>query len=207
MALLRELRAEVNDAGKARIDRVLSAVSSDVADAAAAVDKSPNKQPFVGSEAEEEQGEANVSAEFVNSTDLDLIDENLLQDEQTRATGFIGKSSEIQWLRQLQPHDVSTMEGPFGPPGETIEAANERIAALRQRQARSNRGFMHTNKASYYLDDELLELDLEVDAYELPPLQDAEQLVRIYMDTCHNSFPVIAKKAFMDQFYTCEPPR
>lgn len=73
---------------------------------------------------------------------------------------YIGKASEIQWLRSLHqrsggPHD----EGPYGPPGQGPAAATDRLAALRRRQENFPKRIMHTNSASYYLDDEALDMN------------------------------------------------
>jgi hypothetical protein len=48
-----------------------------------------------------------------------MVNEDLLQSETSRATGFIGQPSEIQWIRKLH-HDTEykAIDGPFGPPGE-----------------------------------------------------------------------------------------
>jgi hypothetical protein len=167
--------------------------------------KSAQKHGTSEHESKEEQGEAHVSAEVGSSTDLDLLDEDLMHDEQSRATGFIGKASEIQWLRKLHSHDTIDMhDGPYGPPGQSAEAVAERLAALRHRQGQQATTLVHTNKTSFYLDDELFEMDLEVDAHELPSFETAEKLMKAYLDSCHNSFPFLVKKAFTKQFYHCK---
>ncbi|KAF2034350.1 hypothetical protein EK21DRAFT_56709, partial [Setomelanomma holmii] len=205
IALLRELRTKVSGGEQSKIDDLLAAVVDDVADAAATLQKSPDKRDEAGSASDQgkEQGEANVSAEVGSSADLDLLDEDLMHDEQTRATGFIGKASEIQWLRKLHSRGVSEDHvGPYGPPGQNVEAAAERLTALRRRQEiYPNSALMHTSKASFFLDDEVFEMDLEVDPFELPSFEDAERLMQAYMESCHNSFPFLAKKAFTHQLY------
>ncbi|KAH7078360.1 fungal-specific transcription factor domain-containing protein [Paraphoma chrysanthemicola] len=202
VALLRELRNQVSGTEKNKIDELLSAVVDDVADAVATLQKSPDKHGSNDSDQGKEQGEAHVSAEVGSSADLDLIDEDLMHDEQTRATGFIGKASEIQWLRKLHSRGVSEDHtGPYGPPGQNAEAAAERLTALRHRQEKDPSTLMHTSKASFFLDDEVFEMDLEVDPFELPSFEDAERLMLAYMGSCHNSFPFLAKRAFTHQFY------
>lgn len=152
-----------------------------------------------------EHGEANVSAEVGSSADLDLLDENVMHDEQTRATGFIGKASEIQWLRKLHSHEnVDSYDGPYGPPGQSAEAVAERLTALKRRQEQQHSTLMHTNKASFFLDDQLFELDVEVDPHVLPDFPIAEKLMQAYMQSCHNSFPILIKRAFQNQFYHCK---
>lgn len=199
-------------------------VIDDVADAADNIQKSPEK--FEEADREEERGEANVSAEVGSNADLDLVDEDLLRDEQTRATGFvtlkiysarrastdfvlyerfIGKASEIQWLRKLHTDGGNDKyAGPYGPPGHDSEAVNDRLAALRHRQKMNPSPLMHTSKVSFYLDDEILETDFMVDPFALPPFETAEKLLQAYMESCHNTFPFLAKKVFISQFYHCK---
>jgi len=65
---------------------------------------------------------------------------------------------------------------------------------------------MHTSKANYYLDQEPLETDFIADPMEMPPFETAERLIMAYMESCHNSFPFLAKKAVMSEFYHCTRP-
>lgn len=179
-------------------------VTDDVGDAAATLRTSRDKSTREEHESTEEQGEAHVSAEVGSSVDLDLLDEDLLRNEQTRATGFIGKASEIQWIRHLHSHQpVADHHGPYGPPGTSLEAEAERLTALRQRQGHQNSTLIHANQASYFLDDDLFELDLEVDPHELPSFEIAEKLLHAFLHSCHGSFPMLVKKTFLHQFYHC----
>ena len=177
----------------------------DIADAAAAVQKSPDKQK---PDEEDERGEANVSAEVGSNEDLDAMDEDIMRNEETRATGFLGKNSEIQWLRKLR-HDAdnsrdnkeSSLAGPYGPPGETEEADAMRRDAMQRRKERNPVPRVSTSSLSFFLDDEPFDLDFEVDPYELPPFETAEPLFRLYMESIHDSFPVLAKKSITGHFY------
>lgn len=36
-----------------------------------------------------------------NAEPMDLLDENLHENDRSRATGFVGQSSDVQWLRSL----------------------------------------------------------------------------------------------------------
>lgn len=200
VALLRDLRQRVTCEEQARIDTLLTTVTSDIADAASALHR-PLDKPYEA-ENSEELGEAHISAEVGSSGDLDLVDEDLMLDEQTRASGFIGKASEIQWLRKLHTEGGNDKEdGPYGPPGHDRESATERLAALRHRQRINPVPLIRTSKANYYLDQEPLETDLIADPMEMPPFDLAERLIMAYMDSCHNSFPFLAKKAVMGEFY------
>lgn len=171
-------------------------VVNDVADAASTLQMTPEKHEEEEAEPEGSDGEAGVSAEVGSNADLDLVDEDLLDDESARATGFIGKASEIQWIRKLHMHGIEqSHDGPYGPPGQNTEAAAERLAALRRRQEKYPTSLMQTSKASFYLDDEEFNVELDLDPLELPPFEIAEKLLQTYMESCHAYFPFLAKKS------------
>lgn len=152
----------------------------------------------------EEQGEAKVSADVGNNSDLDLLDEDINYNETARATGFVGKASEVQWLRRVDAQkNPNQPEGPYGPPGEDVKSVSDRLSALRHRQKKDPWPVMHTSKASFYLDDEPFNTDLTADPLVMPPYETAEKLLHTYMESCHNSYPLLAKRPFMDQFYRC----
>jgi hypothetical protein len=167
-------------------------------------DNTPNLEP--GEEAQPDYlGEANVTAEVGSNEDIDNMGEDLLSSRQSRATGYVGKNSEVQWLRRLyreadapssSPYDY----GPFGPPGSSADAHDERIDAMRKRQLKDPRPLMDTRSCSFYLDDEPMDMDIEVDPFELPPYAIAHYLLKCYMQTVQNSFPILSQNAFTKQF-------
>ncbi|ORY19882.1 fungal-specific transcription factor domain-domain-containing protein [Clohesyomyces aquaticus] len=202
--LLKSLQKGVGETDKKRIEELLLGVSDDIADAASSVTKSPAK---TRSPDFQDRGEANTGAEVGSNDDMDLLDEDLLSSEQSRATGFVGKNSEIQWFRRLH-HEVARpdeaggrYEGPYGPPGDNPEAASQRLEAMRRRQAKDPGPPSHLSNFSFYLDDEKLETVAGVDPYALPPLVVAERLFNCYMDSIQNSFPILAERIFRNQFH------
>lgn len=148
-----------------------------------------------------------MSAEVGSSGEQDVLDEDLRRDEGKGATSFIGKASEIQWMRKLHGDDPANThggEGPWGPPGDDEEATNGRLEAHRRRHSsHTTAPLVPTNRVSFYLDDEIFNLDLLADPFELPPFETAERLVQAYMESVQNSFPFLAKKTFVDRFYQC----
>jgi hypothetical protein len=87
--------------------------------------------------AEDEGGEAITSAEVGSNEDLDTMDEDLLRNEKSRATGYLGKNSAVQWFRRIH-HEADTAgpggpssEGPYGPPGKSAHATAARAEACK----------------------------------------------------------------------------
>lgn len=181
-------------------------VVEDIADATESLQKLPDKDGDADAEQAEEQGDADVSAEVGSSAGTGPLNEDHMRDEMARATGFVGKASEVEWFRKLHTHPPHAREkaDTCEAPGQHAETSTERSAASRPRQAGApSPSLMHTKSASFYLDDEWLEVDLESDPFELPPFDEAERLLQTYMKSCYSSFPILGKKAFLRQFYHC----
>lgn len=118
---------------------------------------------------------------------VDMLDENLHQNDHARATGFVGKSSEIQWLRTVASLHPKRVDGDIDgvPPAPSSEHVQ---------------GTEQVNSFSFWLDAEDVDVDVFVDPYDLPRLEIAERLVQCYMLKVHNSFPILPRKSFEDQF-------
>ncbi|KAA8619196.1 fungal specific transcription factor domain containing protein [Pyrenophora tritici-repentis] len=117
---------------------------------------------------------------------LDLLDEDLHSRDEARATGFVGKSSEIQWLRTVALAQGERIDGDW--PG-----------AVPQRQHAYASGSDQVSSFSFWVDSDDVSIDFYVNAYELPQPELAEHLVQCYMLKVHDSFPILPRKAFGDQ--------
>lgn len=151
----------------------------------------------------QKHGEAHVTASVGSNEDLDYLDEDLLRNHESRQTGYVGQNSEVQWLRSVQ-RQSQNQEGepfglPYGPPGASDQDIDERSRALHQRRIEHESGpVRHVTDATFYLDNDNLELDVVVNPYELPDPEIAEQLLDCYMSTVHSSFPIVPP-SFEDQ--------
>lgn len=132
---------------------------------------------------------------------LDLADhteEDFNRDDTARATGFIGRSSEITWLqklskevnseREIWPSSLSNADDDNALPSPTLtpradEASDPLVAST-----------------NYYLDDlEIVTTD-QVDAYGVPSREMATKLLNAYLTSVHPSFPIIGISTFVSQF-------
>lgn len=104
---------------------------------------------------------------------VDVMEDDLVHNEETRATDYVGKASGLQWVRQLQPKTSRTGEA----------------SALTESQS-----------SSFCLDDDDLHPDLSVPAFDLPSQQTAEQLIDSYLATVQTTFPILAEPPFRHQF-------
>lgn len=130
------------------------------------------------------------SDEQVDVSSLDLLDENLHETDRSRATGFVGKNSEVQWLRSLLyiekgEEDSSNMAG---------STAKRKISAA---QPASNE---QVSGVTFYLDSEGIDPGFYVEPHDLPTPEIAERLLGVYMEKVHDSFPILPRRLFEDQF-------
>ncbi|KAF2829918.1 hypothetical protein CC86DRAFT_285140 [Ophiobolus disseminans] len=116
---------------------------------------------------------------------LDVLDENL-HGEQLRATGFVGRSSEVHWLRVALSQT------------EESEVGSEGILPQRTGSYVSDNDQIHTY--SYWTDGQLPDLGFPPETRGLPQPEVAERLVHCYMSKIHDSFPIFPCKIFEDKF-------
>ncbi|CAN9184411.1 unnamed protein product [Alternaria alternata] len=210
-ALLRDLSEHVDNDNKQRIEDALEHAADDTLSHATSASLHLGKRsrkPFTSEDEDDEaHGEAHVTASVGSNEDLDHLDEDLTRDHESRATGYVGLNSEVQWLRSAQRQTEDTGAEPYGqprgPPGSTRDAASERSDALHDRrddtQEHSRQGSMrYMNDTTFYLDSDDIEMDIFVDPYEDPDPDIAEKLFYCYFETVHPSFPLVPE-TFEDQ--------
>ena len=149
----------------------------------------------------EPEGETLVSAAVGSTGSLDRIDEDFNRTEHARATGYLGKNSEISWLRSLksQTGDIQFGEAsdeqeiPFGDRTATWMGAGNG-------DSNANGESVTLSESTYHCDDITVHLPGQVEVYELPPKQTAEALFQAYLKTVHPAFPIIGRTTFSAQF-------
>lgn len=132
------------------------------------------------------------------------MNEDIMRTAQSRATGYLGKNSEVQWLKTLHyeaENKDPNAQVPYGPSGNSEEAHRQRLDAMHERHEKSSFPPMDTSSCSFYLDEEPLHIDFPVDPTEVPPFETAERLLKSYMQTVQNSFPLLSQQTFTKQFY------
>lgn len=141
-----------------------------------------------------------ITADAGSNESLDVLEEDLIRDAKSRATGFIGKSSVIQWIRRLKlqidlkDKGLSTqIPHSFGPPGDDDTSSTARITAGRlRRSAYSDDAQESISQSTYFMDDESVDIAVE-DPFYLPAPHLAKHLYHCYMNTVHQSFPILSR--------------
>lgn len=138
--------------------------------------------------------ESRVSASVGSDQDLDYLDEDLLDELRPSETGYMGRNSQVRWMRTLhrkldrsssEPSDLS-----YPPPGSSDGAFAKRSEALyaRQEESRFNSPLSNYN---FYLDNENLQEIEQVDPYAIPPLDTAKKLWTFYKRAVHDPIRIL----------------
>ncbi|KAF1983889.1 hypothetical protein K402DRAFT_307080, partial [Aulographum hederae CBS 113979] len=126
-------------------------------------------------------------AEVGSNESIDNIKEDLGRDRSTMVTGYVGKSSDLQWWQRSKQEveklhrrdgEYDLEDRPYGSPGER-----------RLRQRPESRAAIA--ESDYHLDDENLSVFEHIDPYELPDDTSMVNLHQHYLDACSETFPII----------------
>lgn len=123
---------------------------------------------------------------------VDRADEDHNRTEQSRATGFMGKSSEVSWMQRLQKEAEQRARGQPGmldlnQDDDDDEDTKDELS-------------LHT--LNYHLDDLDISVPEPVQRYNMPPRQLADRLFEEYLKSVHPFFPIISKPLFCAQYQT-----
>ncbi|KAK8204656.1 fungal-specific transcription factor domain-containing protein, partial [Phyllosticta capitalensis] len=206
LQLLRDLSTSVHLPADMRSR--IKALESEVGCHGGNLSESSNKRPRSRSPGIEQtqNAEALVSADVGSQQSVDLVGEDLNQTEQTRATGFIGKVSDVAWAQRLahvqNSHTVDECEGQnaWGKAGDSERAKKDRLEADRRRHAPGTRPKDKVSDYNYHVDSEDVLLLSNVDKDELPPAEMATNMCESYMEHVQCMFPALSKSDFMGQF-------
>lgn len=133
---------------------------------------------------------------------VDFTELNIGKD--TQATGYIGRSSAIDWLRRLDENVQAQDEDPSGDnPGHYSyrEPSGKEDA---KRPAESD------TDSSFYMDDVDLVVDYNLEAFQLPPMLLAQQMVERYIRMLQATYPIISSRQLrqvLQQCYCASPQR
>ncbi|RAR10623.1 fungal specific transcription factor domain-containing protein [Stemphylium lycopersici] len=209
--LLLQVSGQLDEESKKRVDDALASFEDDTPPTLALLrpptSQSKRQRQTSPSHQEEDDddasvtsadgGEAHVSASVGSNEDLDFVQEDLLQGEEADDAGYMGRNSQVQWLRALEgkveqpegePHNM-----PYGPPGTSADAFNQRAEALHERQLKLARSQSHQEPSTgyyFYLDATNIDVDIG-DPHVIPSAGTAETLFDYYKEAVHSPFKLI----------------
>lgn len=146
-------------------------------------------EPPAGTEEQEDSLEIDgtSSPSSIGSLEaIDRVEEDFNRTDQGRSTGFMGKNSEITWMRQLQKEAKQRSHGLEGEiQSSSAQSPNEfKLPAF-----------------NYHLDDLGLDNADPGDPFEIPPRKQVDQLFEDYMQTVQPFFPIVNRPLFCTQCY------
>ncbi|KAJ5096347.1 hypothetical protein NUU61_005703 [Penicillium alfredii] len=195
-SLLRDLEGEFDASTTRRIKEALQVIvvwnlSNIVVMAACIKDGKPHAQ----------NDEDSDSATSMGSLDtIDIVDEDLNRNENTRAAGYFGKNSEVSWIRRLETAVDSKgrpdtgVAGSFSTSQETSQP--DMGSANRQRVAKE----IPIAMMDYHLDDLSIPMMDPCDPFAVPPRPLADRYLDAYWTFVHPTFSAIRKPTFVDQY-------
>lgn len=133
----------------------------------------------------------------VGSFEVDHTEEDFNRDETARATGFIGKSSEITWLQKLGKEINHDCEAYTANAPSISDNGLPSPSLTPRADGPSDPSVASSN---YYLDDLDMPSTVQLDAYEVPSRETATKLFNAYLTSVHPSFPIIGISTFVSQF-------
>ncbi|RAO64809.1 uncharacterized protein BHQ10_000821 [Talaromyces amestolkiae] len=180
-SLLKDLRSTVNEAVGDRIAATLNKYAIDGEQNTTDHPSSSSRTPLDDVDLEPSSPSSIGSLEAI-----DRVEEDLNRGENVRATGFIGKNSEISWMQRVQRESVQRARGEPGMyEGEPQTRQYEDFAI---------------NSVSYHLDDLDINVSGPIDKYKMPSREQADRLFEDYLTTVHPFYPIISRPLFSSQF-------
>lgn len=118
---------------------------------------------------------------------IDRVDEDPNRSENTRATGVMGKSSEISWMQRVQREAEQRSQGNPGilEPNQVEEEDKEAFS-------------LHA--LNYHLDDLDISVPEPVHLYAMPPRPLADRLFNEYFQSTHPFFPILSRPLYRAQY-------
>lgn len=181
--LLKELGGMVSTSAADRIKSLLDKYGLDV-------DYSSTSNPSHSVTPQDELPDADdvSSPSSIGSLEaIDRVEEDLNRNENARATGYMGKNSEVTWMQRLQREAEHRSQGLPG--------------SLEPGQSKRQDDDLALHAVNYHLDD----LDIStgpVETYAVPPRNLADHYFDNYLRTVHPFFPIISRPLFTAQYKT-----
>jgi hypothetical protein len=197
-SLLREARSLLDEEQGQKIDTLLQEFENDTPPTSPITSTRSMNWPRSASvdmdHDSQAPNESQVSASVGSDQDLDYLDEDLLDERHPSETGYMGRNSQVRWMRtlhrKLDRSSFETSDSLHQPPGSSEGAFAKRSEALHARQEES-RFSSSLSDYNFYLDNENLHEIEQVDPYAIPPLDTAKKLWTFYKRAVHDPVRIL----------------
>lgn len=117
---------------------------------------------------------------------IERVEEDLNRTEDTRATGYMGKNSEVTWMQRLRR--------------EAEQRSKRESGTYEPDPDKEDEYALHS--MNYHLDDMSISVPGPIQLYWMPPRPLADKLFEDYLTTVHPFFPIISRPLFASQYRT-----
>lgn len=138
-------------------------------------------------------GETRASARVGSIGSMDTAGEDINNNSAARATGFMGKNSELVWMQRLSQQAAASSGS---------DTSSSLSGPARSPQGRTEAGMTRISDSTYHCDNFPINVSDQVNAFELPPKHIADFLVQTYLNTIHPAFPILVKPDLITQYST-----
>ncbi|RAL15567.1 C6 transcription factor [Aspergillus homomorphus CBS 101889] len=179
--LLRELNSVVDGRAAERIKHVLDKHSGNGESTATSTEAHSSSVTPQDDYADDDVS----STSSIGSLDaIDRVEEDVNRTPSSRATGYMGKNSEVIWMQRVR---------------KEAEQRSRRLPGFHEADKESDFAIHSVN---YHLDDMDISVPGPVHVYWMPPRKVADQLFQDYLDTVHPFFPIVNRTLFSAQYKT-----
>ncbi|KAF2729595.1 hypothetical protein EJ04DRAFT_446943, partial [Polyplosphaeria fusca] len=195
--LLRNLALTAGEHDRKRIETALEEYNDDLPTTSPTFDATNLGKRSRGADISDDGREGDRLASLLESyDDADRVDEDLLRNTESKATGFVGHSSAVQWMKHLR-HQIHAVNN-FSPDATFDERL--RMSPRGSHRPGSRFGSVpFVSDSTFYLDNENISVGVGVDPSELPPPDTADRLFECYKIAVQDSFPILPR-TFEDQY-------
>lgn len=154
-------------------------------------------QPMENDAASEASGaESEVSGRAGSTGALDKTDEDFTR-EGAKATGFMGKNSDVTWMQRLRHENKHGDSSAIQSDGQPVYTASESDTNIPVSEPELGAA---VQESSYHLNDLAISPFEAVDPFEMPTQEHARSLFTTYMNRVHPSFPIVGRINLQNQF-------
>jgi hypothetical protein len=132
------------------------------------------------------------------SLGVDCVGEDFNRSERARATGFVGKSSELTWIQRLEMVTDQATRQQDSQHSFHLDLRPE-LSSTRMPPNKKHEK-LPIMSFSYHLDDIGVSPREIVDPHGVPSEETANMLLEAYLTSVHPSFPILGKITFMSQY-------
>ncbi|KAL8667238.1 MAG: hypothetical protein Q9202_000811 [Teloschistes flavicans] len=194
--LLQELSGRVNKDDQLLIRRTLGKYADSGNEDSSTAESSRKRAASSDLETPEPITEHQVTGRVGSVESLDRLDEDLNRSAISRATGYMGKNSEISWIEQIRRQEESGNED--GEEGDSLQMAFD--SGIDDDRATNAKTDVRSSDSTYHCDSVLFMVPNYVQPYELPPRTTADALVACYLESVHPAFPILGRVTFSKQY-------